>query len=118
MSSLPTTPDNDAAHAMEVSDEDDLLDITGTFKIVNMAGGALHLRFDEMTSVGWALRQALDSPDPEWFKTQEERPKEGYLCKGRKVLRRLATKIYDVFDGYEEDNRVLTFVAGQAEEGA
>ena len=71
---------------------------------------------DETHSVGWVLRQALDNQD--WLKDLPIRPKHGILWKvppGAEpyVLRKMETKINDVFDGYLEDDRVLHLVTGQ-----
>ena len=67
MVSLPTTHDSNATSLGHVSNESDwATGIEGNFKIVNFAAFTMTLRFDAITSVGWALRQALNNK--EWLK--------------------------------------------------
>ena len=110
MVSLPTTPDSKPdsnAPSMEVSGEDDLPPIReGTFYIVKEDGQKMTLHFDERTSVGWALRQAKDNPD---WATSEAAPCKYNLNRGLDELTRLSVKIMEVFDGYAEDQRVLSW---------
>ena len=92
---------------MAVSDEDDLPPILeGTFYIVKEDGLKMTLHFDERTSVGWALRQAKDNPD---WATSEAAPCKYNLYRGLDELTRLSVKIMEVFDGYAEDQRVLSW---------
>ena len=113
MASLPTTPSSQTdsnAPSMQVSDEDDFPPSRdGTFYIVNMAGDKMTLKFDDLTSVGWAWRQAISNPD--WAKP-EAAPCEyrDALLRGEHELTRFNVKIYDVFDGCEEESRILTLV--------
>ena len=101
MVSLPTTPDSKPdsnAPSMEVSDEDDLPPIReGTFYIVKEDGQKMTLHFDERTSVGWALRQAIDNPD---WATSEAAPCKYNLCIDECELTSLTKKIFRVFVGY------------------
>ena len=100
MVSLPSTPDSNAP-SMTVSDEDDLPPILdGTFYIVNKDQEQMTLHFDRRTSVGWALRQAMGNP--RWAKYS--------LRKGLHVLKDLSVKIFDFFDGCEEDQRTLSLI--------
>ena len=113
MASLPTTPsgETDSNHpSMQVSDEDDFPpNQERTFYIVNMAGDKMTLKFDDFTSVGWAWRQAVSNPD--WAKS-EAAPceKRDVLFRGKHKLTRFHVKVYEIFDGYEEESRILTFV--------
>jgi len=65
-------------------------------------------RFDRMTSVGWALRQALDNEA--WFDPRHGPPPKCILVKGIQPLEFVQTKLCDLFDGYEEGERWLSLV--------
>jgi hypothetical protein len=99
---------------MEVSDFD-TCKLKVTIRLA-VTGQEMFVYPDEDHSVEWVLRQALDNKD--WFKDLAIRPKHGILWKvppGAEpyVLRKMKTKINDVFDGYEEEDRVLHLVTGQ-----
>ena len=71
---------------------------------------------DEDHSVGWVLRQALDNKD--WFKDLAIRPKHGILWKVPPdaepyVLLKMETQKNDIFDGYEEEDRIVQLVTEQ-----
>ena len=105
----PTTPDSNATSLGHVSDEDELLPSDyGTFEIRLFSGRSMTCRFDYMTSVGWALRQALDNEA--WFDPRHGPPPECILVKGIEPVKFVQTKLCDIFDGYEEGERVLSLV--------
>jgi hypothetical protein len=101
---------------MEVSSADDLPPIReGTFYIVKEDGQKMILHSDERTSVGWALRQAIDNPD---WATSEAAPCNYNLYRGLHELLRLSVKIMTVSDGYAEDQRVLSWKRKKKENSA
>ena len=105
----PTTPDSNATSLGHVSDEDELLPSDyWTFEIRLFSGRSMTCRFDYMTSVGWALRQALDNEA--WFDPRHGPPPECILVKGIEPVKFVQTKLCDLFDGYEEGERVLSLV--------
>ena len=96
---------------MEVSDFD-----TCKLKVairLAVTGQEMFVYPNEDHSVEWVLRQALDNKD--WFKDLAIRPKHGILWKvppGAKpyVLQNMETNIHGMFDGYEEENRIVELV--------
>ena len=72
-------------------------------------------RFDRITSVGWALRQAYDNEA--WFDPQHGPPPKCIFVKGIVLVRSLQAKICDLFVGHAEGDRVLSLVL-QAQEDA
>ena len=106
----PTTFDS-GARSMGASDFDDFK-LKVTIRLI-ACGQEMFVYPDEEHSVGWILRQALNNKD--WFNDLPIRPKHGILWKvppGAKpyVLRNMETKIHDIFDGYEEENRIVELV--------
>ena len=109
MVSLPTTPDSNATSLGQVSDEEEFPPkVDGTFEIRLASGRTMTCRFDYITSVGWALRQALDNEA--WFDPRHGPPPECILVKGIEPVKFVQTKLCDIFDGYEEGERVLSLV--------
>ena len=104
-SSLPTTLDSNATSLGQVSSDDESVPIgEGTFEIRFASGSTMTCRFDRITSVGWALRQAYDNEA--WFDPQHGPPPK---C--------MQAKICDLFVGHGEGDRVLSLVL-QAQEDA
>ena len=90
LESYPGTPSGIG----NVSDfESSDLDIGGQFTVVRTSGETvLELTFDRVTSVGWVLAQCNDV-------LNAEKQMKLKLMKGDQSLKRLETKVSDLFDG-------------------
>ena len=89
-----------------------MLDLrSGTFQLVSQSGRVNIFQYDEVTSVGWVIgsvrRMLLDERDicaPE---------RDIQLFKGRgsggthRRLRKMHVKLYDVFDGLEDTEKLI-----------
>ena len=117
MDSLPTTPDSNATALGQVSGDDEFPpQIEGSFEIELLSGATMTCSYDGLSSVGWALRQALDNE--QWFGPRHRpRPKCDLIRNGH-VLKGMATKIYEIFDGYADNERRLSLVLHFDTEGA
>ena len=78
-------------------------DIREIFSTTNISGEELVLTYDNITSVGWALNRARLC----WEKPEQPRC-EFMILKGLQILECMNTKLYAIFDGYEQGERRLT----------
>ena len=105
MEELPSTPRTPSDCGL-VSDEEDYLQFDQSYQVVGLNGDFRHYKYDYMTSVGAVraivLGDYVELHDGSHF----------HLVFGRspRIVKNVYLKLSDLFDGYAEEERIITVV--------
>jgi len=113
LSSYPGSPRSDRSYLTDYDEE-----LTGSFQLVSMSGQIKKLDYDSMTSVGWVVNQipvdgkkVLNQFHFNGNRTNILDVIEIKLFFRERPLNKAHTKLFDVFDGVDnDDEKDITWV--------